>query len=85
MNADDGGGDPLDRLLSPADKAEMAAWDADAYRIVIEVPASKITDTQLDTLYDAINVTVMDWEQGIAGRDWDPVVYGHGPLRRRTI
>lgn len=73
----------LDDLLTPEDKADLAAWDADAYRISIEVPTSKITDDQLDDLFSRIAELVGEWADGITDRDWDPSVYGIGPMHRK--
>jgi hypothetical protein len=76
--------DPLDDLFAPEERAEIEAWDADAYRISIEVPTSKITDEQLDDLFDRIASAAHDWEETLPTRDWDAAVYGHGPLHRKA-
>jgi hypothetical protein len=76
--------DPLDDLFTPEERAELEAWDADAYRISIEVPTSKITDEQLDELYDAIVAATYHWQEAIPGRDWDAQLYGHGPAHRKA-
>lgn len=76
--------DDLDDLLTPADRAAMAAWNADAYAITVEVPTSKITDDQLDELHDAIGATVDAWAAKLDGRDWDPFFYGHGPMYQKS-
>jgi hypothetical protein len=76
--------DSLDDLFTPEERAEIEAWDADAYIISIEVPTSKITDEQLDDLFDQITDVVRNWEAQIEPRDWDSFVYGDGPAHRRA-
>lgn len=74
----------LDEVFTPEELAELAEWDADAYRICVEVPTSKITEAQLDALHDRISATVDDWATGTVGCDWDPFIYGHGPMHRKA-
>lgn len=75
--------DDLDALFTPEERAEVEAWDADAYRVSVEVPTSKITDAQLDDLYDRVSDVVDEWAGGLPERDWDPFLYGHGPAHRK--
>lgn len=63
----------------------LQQWSDDAFRIIIEVPTSQLTEAQLADLFLQISVAVEAWFNSIPPQDWDPVLYGMGPAHRKEL
>jgi hypothetical protein len=63
----------------------LQQWSDDAFRIIIEVPTSQLTDEELADLFLQLSEAVEAWFTSIPPQNWDPVLYGMGPAHRKEV